>query len=93
MKKFRYEKPDGIVITLDKQLDESEILRRGYVPFVEAKKKNCGHCKWWVNENPKKIGDYDHKFAMEQNKGFCLIQDLFTYMNPKQKACEDACLI
>ena len=38
----------------------------------------CKNCDLWVNDDIK-IGDYTHASAVEGNKGFCLIQDLFTY--------------
>ena len=47
--------------------------------------KSCKTCDWWVNEG-EVIGDYDHRFAVEQNKGFCLIRDLF-YMTEPDFSC------
>lgn len=47
--------------------------------------KICLHCEWWVNANEK--GNYEHKEAVKENKGFCLIEDLFTYKNSN-----DTCL-
>lgn len=41
----------------------------------------CKYCTWWVNET-ETIGDYQHEEARKQNKGFCLLQDLFTYKKP-----------
>ena len=86
---FKYVKPDGQVKVLDKKLSDDEILRNGYSVFINEKKKKCLNCKWWVNENPKKIGDFEHKFALNYNKGFCLMQDLFTYTDANKKNCEN----
>jgi len=41
----------------------------------------CKNCTWWVEETAK-IGEYEHKEALKQNKGFCLCQDLFTNKEP-----------
>ena len=43
--------------------------------------KICLHCEWWVEED--ETGTYDHKEAVKENKGFCLIKDLFTYKESK----------
>jgi hypothetical protein len=44
----------------------------------------CKNCDWWVNEDEQ--GNYEHSEAVKQNKGFCIVQDLFTY-----KECKDEC--
>lgn len=41
----------------------------------------CKNCTWWVEETDK-IGEYEQKEALKQNKGFCLLQDLFTMKEP-----------
>ena len=41
----------------------------------------CKICTWWVEETDK-IGEYEHEEALKQNKGFCLLQDLFTMKEP-----------
>lgn len=43
-------------------------------------KETCNKCQWWVNET--NIGEYEHKEAVKENKGFCIMQDLFTYKEP-----------
>lgn len=48
----------------------------------------CNYCEWFVEET-NIIGDYQHSEAKQQQKGFCLIQDLFTAVDPNQKACSD----
>ena len=48
----------------------------------------CKECSWFVEEG-EKIGDYSHEEALKRNHGFCLIQDLFTNVEPDDKACED----
>lgn len=44
----------------------------------EKKERKCQHCEWWVYEG-ETVGDFDHKYAVEQGKGFCVIKDLFNY--------------
>lgn len=44
----------------------------------------CRKCSWWVEET-KVIGEYEHSEALKQNKGFCLVQDLFTTKEPDDK--------
>ena len=41
----------------------------------------CRKCSWWVEET-EVIGEYEHSEALKQNKGFCLVQDLFTNKEP-----------
>lgn len=48
----------------------------------------CKECSWFVEEG-EKIGDYSHEEALKRNHGFCLLQDLFTNVEPDDKACED----
>lgn len=48
----------------------------------------CNNCTWFVEET-KTIGDYQHEEAVKRQKGFCLIQDLFTVVEPDDKACSD----
>lgn len=46
----------------------------------------CNNCVWFVTE---KNGDYSHKEAVKQGKGFCLVQNLFTETQPDDSACPD----
>ena len=48
----------------------------------------CKNCTWFVNETST-IGDYTNEEALKQQKGFCLIKDLFTYVDFEDEACED----
>ncbi len=50
--------------------------------------KTCLHCEWFVEET-ENIGDYQHSEAIKKQKGFCLVQDLFTVVEPDDKGCED----
>lgn len=45
------------------------------------------NCRWFVEETDT-IGDYQHEEAVRLGKGFCLIQDLFTNVEPADPACE-----
>ena len=47
----------------------------------------CNTCKWFVEETDK-IGDWQHSEAVKKQKGFCLVQDLFTNVEPNDKACK-----
>ena len=51
--------------------------------------KTCNTCQWFVAEMDGKPGDYQHAEAVKEQKGFCLVQDLFTDVKPKDEACED----
>ena len=42
----------------------------------------CKNCEWFVKET-RKIGDYQHTEALIKGKGFCLIQDFYTWKKPK----------
>lgn len=44
----------------------------------------CKNCTWWVEET-ENIGEYEHSEALKQNKGFCVVQDLFTNKEPDDK--------
>lgn len=48
----------------------------------------CNNCTWFVEET-KTIGDYQHEEAVKRQKGFCLIQDLFTVVEPDDESCSD----
>ena len=52
------------------------------------KDRTCLHCEWFVEET-ENIGDYQHSEAIKKQKGFCLVQDLFTVVEPDDKGCED----
>lgn len=41
----------------------------------------CRYCTWWVEETGD-YQDFQHYQAVEENKGFCLVQDLFTMKEP-----------
>ena len=43
----------------------------------------CKNCLWWVEED--KNGEYTHLEALQENKGFCLCQDLFTHKEPENE--------
>lgn len=49
--------------------------------------KTCLHCEWFVEET-ETIGDYQHSEAVKKKRGFCLIQDLFTMVEPND-GCDD----
>ena len=49
--------------------------------------KTCNTCEWFVEE--RKSNKFDHKLAKENGKGFCLIQDLYTMVEPKDEACNE----
>lgn len=46
----------------------------------------CNNCVWFVKE---KNGDYSHKEAVKQGEGFCLVQNLFSDIQPDDYACAD----
>ena len=46
---------------------------------------NCRFCTWWVEETGD-YQDFQHYQAVKENKGFCLVQDLFT-----MKESDDEC--
>lgn len=48
----------------------------------------CNTCTYFVEETDE-IGDYQHAEAVKQQKGFCLMQDLFTDVKPSDKACDE----
>lgn len=48
----------------------------------------CNNCTWFVEET-ETIGDYQHEEAVKRQKGFCLIQDLFTVVEPDDESCSD----
>lgn len=50
-------------------------------------KKICNSCEWFVEET-NTIGDYQHEEAVKNQKGFCLLQDFYTMVEPSD-ACED----
>jgi hypothetical protein len=52
--------------------------------------KACRMCSWFVEETDT-IGDYSHAEALKRNHGFCLVQDLFTNVEPGDRACGDFC--
>ena len=54
----------------------------------EYKNPTCNTCQWFVAEMDGKPGDYQHAEAVKEQKGFCLMQDLFTTVEPNYKACE-----
>ena len=51
-------------------------------------KKICNSCEWFVEET-NTIGDYRHEEAVKNQKGFCLLKDLYTMVEPSDCACED----
>ncbi len=51
-------------------------------------RKTCNDCGWFVAET-NKIGKWSHLEAVKNQKGFCLIQDLFTEVKPIYKACDE----
>lgn len=48
----------------------------------------CNNCTWFVEET-ETIGDYQHEEAVKRQKGFCLIQELFTVVEPDDESCSD----
>lgn len=52
--------------------------------MFKSDERICKICTWWVEETDT-IGEYEHKEALKQNKGFCLLQDLFTNKDPNDK--------
>lgn len=48
--------------------------------------KTCNSCRWFVEET-ETIGDYQHSEAVRKQSGFCLVQDLFTAVDPGYEAC------
>lgn len=50
--------------------------------------KVCNNCRWFVEEADT-VGDYRHEEAVRLGKGFCLIQDLFTQVEPSFPACSE----
>lgn len=48
----------------------------------------CNNCIWFVEET-NKVGDYSHKEAKKKGKGFCLVQSLFSDVQPDDAACPD----
>lgn len=48
----------------------------------------CNNCQWFVEET-NIIGDYQHIEAVKQQKGFCIMKDLFTNVKPFDKACTE----
>lgn len=51
--------------------------------------KVCNNCTWFVDDCEKDPEKYEHEIAKSTGKGFCLIQDLFTVVEPDDSACED----
>lgn len=51
-------------------------------------KRICEHCGWFVEET-ETIGEWRHSEAVKKQKGFCLMKDLFTDVNPDDDACDD----
>jgi hypothetical protein len=47
--------------------------------------QTCRYCTWWVEETGD-YQDFQHYQAVKENKGFCLVQDLFT-----MKESDDEC--
>lgn len=50
--------------------------------------KVCNNCVWFVEETDK-TGDYSHEEAVEKGEGFCLVQNLFSDIQPDDAACAD----
>lgn len=50
--------------------------------------KVCNNCVWFVEETDT-VGDYSHEEAVKQGKGFCLVQNLFSDIQPDDYACAD----
>jgi hypothetical protein len=46
----------------------------------------CNNCIWFVHE---KDNDYSHEEAVRLGEGFCLVQNLFTDIQPDDAACPD----
>lgn len=43
----------------------------------------CKFCTFWVEEDENL--DYSHDLAVMLNKGFCVLQDLYTHKKPDDK--------
>lgn len=43
----------------------------------------CKNCVFWVEEDENL--DYSHNLAVMLNKGFCVLQDLYTHKKPDDK--------
>lgn len=50
--------------------------------------RTCNSCGWFVEET-ETIGDYQHSEAVKRQRGFCLVQDLFTVVEPDCKVCKE----
>lgn len=66
------------------------IMRGVFLGGKMQKKMTCESCSWFVEET-ETIGDYSHEEAVKRQHGFCLVQDLFTNVEPDDKPCEDFC--
>ena len=49
----------------------------------------CNNCLWFVDDCEKLPEDYKHEIAKNTGKGFCLVKDFFTVVEPSDEACED----
>lgn len=56
--------------------------------YFMKEKMTCNSCGWFVEET-EIIGDWRHSEAVKKQKGFCLIQDLFTVVRPTDRACSE----
>lgn len=51
-------------------------------------KESCQNCRWWMYEDEQM--EWNHESAVQENKGFCVIKDLFTYTEPSD-VCGEYC--
>ena len=54
---------------------------------IIEKYKTCNNCTWFVDE--KTIGNYEHDLAVKNQRGFCLVKELYTMQKPDDEACSD----
>ena len=50
--------------------------------------KCCQNCRWWMYEDEQM--EWNHESAVQENKGFCVIKDLFTYTESSD-VCGEYC--
>ena len=50
----------------------------------QEKKMICNNCIYFVEET-EEIGNYQHEEAVKKQKGFCILEDLFTETKPEQE--------
>lgn len=48
----------------------------------------CNNCTWFVEETEELL-NFQHSQAVENQRGFCLLKDLFTMQEPDDPACSD----